>query len=40
MREITGEFIIIGGIVAFQFVSNRKKKIDKAICIKHLIKKL
>ncbi len=34
IREMTGGIIIIGGIIAFQFVSNRKKKIDKAVCIK------
>lgn len=31
LKEITGGFMILGGIVAFQLLSNRKKSLEKAI---------
>ncbi|MCK5823514.1 MAG: DMT family transporter [Bacteroidales bacterium] len=35
LKEITGGLIILGGIAAFQLISNRKNKVNKVNFIKH-----
>jgi drug/metabolite transporter (DMT)-like permease len=35
LKEMTGGFIILGGIVFFQLIANRKKKPAKAVYVKH-----